>query len=192
MVDESWFPSACWPFSHSYACTTRWNNVGTSFLNHAGCFLQKQILNSNNEREREQMLLVHPCASLKQFVQAHACWQQGKGMPVSVWLIWRFLYAQETSPQLDRLDPVRAPSRQVSDWQDGCLTNTGAAPLRYNPLLELCVCIAMSCCYRETLPSANIWYSHVLIYNLSDFFIKFDWVVLFKNLAKKIKIQNHT
>lgn len=61
MVDESWFPSACWPFSHSYAYTTRWNNVGTSFLNHAGCFLQKQILNSNNEREREreQMLLEH-------------------------------------------------------------------------------------------------------------------------------------
>lgn len=50
-------------------------------------------------------------------IRASACMLaagKGKGMPV--WLIGRFfLYAQETSPQLDRLDPVRAPSRQASD-----------------------------------------------------------------------------
>jgi hypothetical protein len=104
------------------------------------------------ERERENKCFWSTNGApmcVPEAIRASACMlAAGKGMPVSVWLIWRFLYAQETSPQLDRLDPVRAPSRQVSDWQDGCLTNTGAAPLRYNPLLELCVCIAISC-YRE-------------------------------------------
>jgi hypothetical protein len=141
------------------------------------------------ERERENKCFWSTNGApmcVPEAIRASACMlAAGKGMPV--WLIGRFfLYAQETSPQLDRLDPVRAPSRQVSDWQDGCLTNTGAAPLRYNPLLELCVCIAISCCYYGD-PTLLLTYSisTVPIYNLFDFFSKFDWVFLFKNLEKK-------
>ena len=45
------------------------------------------------------------------------CWQQAKGR-MCLWLIGRFLYAQEMSPQLDRLDPVRRLIRFKTDKMD--------------------------------------------------------------------------
>ena len=93
-------------------------------------------------------LLVHPSVSLKQFMQvtdASTGSRQRKGR--MCWcLIGRFLCSGNVTSigQIGSSPPLQ--SHQVSDWQDGCLTNTSSRNLVPLPctticLLELCVCI---------------------------------------------------
>ena len=99
-------------------------------------------------------LLVHPSVSLKQFMQVTdastgaAAGNARAGMCRC--LIGRFLCSGNVTSigQIGSSPPLQ--SHQVSDWQDGCLTNTSSRNLVPLPcttiiLLELCVCIAMSC-----------------------------------------------
>jgi hypothetical protein len=87
-----------------------------------------------------------PWSSLcKWSMPALAAGKQGR---MCRWLIGRFL----CSGNVTSIGQIGSSSQshQVSDWQDGCLTNTSSlnlvpTPLHYNLLPELCVCIAMSC-----------------------------------------------